>query len=197
MRAIISCEADGRYPTDFGWSATRKERSCPSSARGLSHSLKSPYMTAPRSAAVFDLGGVLIDWSPRYLYRKLFRQEADMEYFLANMCTPEWNLQQDAGRTFAEACATLKREKPGYAEMIDASGFSRSSSAAADQEAPIYALSNWSAETFPFATKKIRISAAVPRNPPLRRGALGQTRSTNLSTLLRKSCATPGANHLH
>jgi 2-haloacid dehalogenase len=54
-------------------------------------------MTPPRSAAVFDLGGVLIDWNPRYLYRKLFQRESEMEHFLANICTTEWNLQQDAG----------------------------------------------------------------------------------------------------
>jgi 2-haloacid dehalogenase len=124
-------------------------------------------MTAPRSAVVFDLGGVLIDWNPRYLYRKLFQHEADMEHFLANICTPEWNLQQDAGRTFAEACAALKREHSGYAEMIDA-WFERFDEMMAgpiaasvdllaelrDREVPIYALSNWSAETFPFAKKR-------------------------------------------
>jgi 2-haloacid dehalogenase len=79
----------------------------------------------------------------------------------------KWNLQQDAGRTFLEACATLKREKPGYAEMIDA-WFERYDEMMAgpiagsvdllaqlrDQEVPIYALSNWSAETFPFARKR-------------------------------------------
>jgi 2-haloacid dehalogenase len=121
-------------------------------------------MTAPRSVAVFDLGGVLIDWNPRYLYRKLFQQEADMEHFLANICTPEWNLQQDAGRTFAEASAALKVEHPSNAEMIDA-WFKRFDEMMAgpiagtvdilaelrEQEIPIYGLSNWSAETFPFA----------------------------------------------
>jgi hypothetical protein len=167
-------------------------------------------MTAPRSAAVFDLGGVLIDWNPRYLYRKLFQHEADMEYFLANICTPEWNLQQDAGRTFAEACATLKREKPGYAEMIDAwferyddmmagpiCGFGRSSSAAAGPGSSHLRPEQLVSRNVPFCEEKIRISPVVPRNRPLRRGALGQTRSTNLSTLLRKSCAAPGANNLH
>jgi 2-haloacid dehalogenase len=121
-------------------------------------------MTAPRSVAVFDLGGVLIDWNPRYLYRKLFQHEADMEHFLANICTTEWNLQQDAGRTFAEACAALKLEHPSNAEMIDA-WFERFDEMIAgpiagtvdilaelrEQEVPIYGLSNWSAETFPFA----------------------------------------------
>jgi 2-haloacid dehalogenase len=124
-------------------------------------------MTAPWSAAVFDLGGVLIDWNPRYLYRKLFQHEADMEHFLANVCTPEWNLQQDAGRTFAEASAALKLEHPRNAEMIDA-WFERFDEMMAgpiagsvdllaelrDLEVPIYALSNWSAETFPFAQRR-------------------------------------------
>jgi 2-haloacid dehalogenase len=69
-------------------------------------------MTALHSVAVFDLGGVLIDWNPRHLYRKLFQDEAAMEYFLANICTPELNLQQDVGRTFAKACAALKLQYP-------------------------------------------------------------------------------------
>jgi len=124
-------------------------------------------MTAPRSAAVFDLGGVLIDWNPRNLYRKLFQHEADMEHFLANICTTEWNLQQDAGRTFAEACAALKLEHPSDAEMIDA-WFERFDEMMAgpiagtvdilaelrEREVPLYALSNWSAETFPFAQRR-------------------------------------------
>jgi 2-haloacid dehalogenase len=90
-----------------------------------------------------------------------------MEYFLANICTPEWNLQQDVGRSFAEACAALKLEHPGNAELIDA-WFGRFDEMMAgpiagtvdllaelrDREVPLYALSNWSAETFPFAKKR-------------------------------------------
>lgn len=124
-------------------------------------------MTVPRSVTVFDLGGVLIDWNPRYLYRKLFQHEADMEHFLANICTPEWNLQQDAGRPFAVACSVLKLEHPSSADMIDA-WFGRFDEMMAGpiagsvdllaelrgREVPIYALSNWSAETFPFARKR-------------------------------------------
>ncbi len=54
----------------------------------------------PRSV-IFDLGVVLIDWNPRYLYRKLFNgDEQAMEHFLPNICSPAWNKQQDAGRTF-------------------------------------------------------------------------------------------------
>ena len=61
-----------------------------------------------RRVVVFDIGGVLLDWDPRHLYRKLFAgDERAMEEFLANVCTVEWNERQDAGRTFAEAHAEL------------------------------------------------------------------------------------------
>lgn len=90
-----------------------------------------------------------------------------MEHFLANVCTSDWNLQQDGGRTFAEACATVKREHPAASKMIDA-WFERFDEMMAgpitgtvdilaelrEQEVPIYALSNWSAETFPFAQRR-------------------------------------------
>ena len=70
-------------------------------------------MKSEASVVVFDLGGVLVDWSPRYLYRKLFNgDEAAMEHFLATVCTQAWNLQQDAGRSFAEACGFLKTIHP-------------------------------------------------------------------------------------
>ena len=60
-----------------------------------------------RSVAIFDLGGVLLEWNPRHLFRKLFvGDEAAMERFLATVCTVEWNEEQDAGRSFAEATET-------------------------------------------------------------------------------------------
>lgn len=124
-------------------------------------------MAAQRSVVVFDLGGVLIDWNPRHLYRKLFQHEPEMEDFLANICTTQWNLQQDAGRSFREACTALKLEHPDQADMIDA-WFGRFDEMMAgpiagsvdilaelrEREVPIYALSNWSAETFPFAQRR-------------------------------------------
>ena len=120
------------------------------------------------SIAVFDLGGVLIDWNPRHLYRKLFAgDDTAMEHFLANVCTTAWNSQQDAGRTFAEACASLKLEHPNHAELIDA-WFERQDEMLAGpisgtveilaelraRGVPLYSLSNWSAETFPIAQKR-------------------------------------------
>src|SRR5262249_4356519 len=78
---------------------------------------------AGRSIVVFDLGGVLIDWDPRHLYRKLFAgDEAAMEHFLATVCTHEWNRRQDAGRSFAEGARLLKAEHPDKAELIDSYG---------------------------------------------------------------------------
>ena len=125
-------------------------------------------MTANRSVVVFDLGGVLIDWNPRHLYRKLFAgDDAAMEHFLANVCTSSWNAQQDAGRSFAEACASLKLEHPGHSALIDA-WFERQQEMLAGpisgtveilaelraRGVSLYALSNWSAETFPIALKR-------------------------------------------
>lgn len=61
-------------------------------------------MASPR-IVVFDVGNVLVDWNPRFLYRSIFADEAEMEWFLANVCTPAWNLEQDRGRPFADAVA--------------------------------------------------------------------------------------------
>src|SRR5882762_1528541 len=63
---------------------------------------------------VFDIGNVLLDWNPRHLYRKIFADEARMEWFLANICTPAWNLEQDRGRPFASAVAELVGEHPQW-----------------------------------------------------------------------------------
>jgi 2-haloacid dehalogenase len=75
------------------------------------------------SAVLLDLGGVFLDWDPRYLYRKLFGDDvAGMEDFLANVCTPAWHSEQDRGQNISEACAELRAEFPEHAEMIDAWG---------------------------------------------------------------------------
>jgi len=120
-----------------------------------------------RSVAVFDLGGVLIDWNPRYLYRKLFTDEAAMEHFLENICTSDWNTQQDAGRTLAEGCELVKENFPEHAEYIDAwlhrydemiagpiQGTVDILAELRTRGVPVYALSNWSSETFPAAQRR-------------------------------------------
>ncbi len=116
---------------------------------------------------VFDLGAVLIDWNPRYLYRKLFDNEAEMERFLATVCPPEWNTQLDAGRSFVQACTEKARQFPQYAAQIDAyrtrwdemmggavEGTAQILREVKQKGYPVYALSNWSAETFPLAQKR-------------------------------------------
>src|ERR1051325_7148209 len=68
---------------------------------------------------VFDLGGVIFDWNPRHLYRKLFQDDHDkMEWFLSNICTQDWNVKQDAGRPFSEAVAELVALYPDHEELI-------------------------------------------------------------------------------
>lgn len=70
-------------------------------------------------AVLWDLGGVFLDWDPRYLYRKLFAgDEAAMEHFLANVCTPAWHAEQDLGRSVVEACATLANQHPEHAWLV-------------------------------------------------------------------------------
>ncbi len=118
-----------------------------------------------RTTVIFDLGGVLIDWNPRHLYRKLFRgDDAGMEYFLANVCNSHWNEQQDAGRGFAEAVAALVVEHPDKEDLIRAyherwietlGGPIEDTVAVLgelhDRRVPLYGLTNWSHETFPLA----------------------------------------------
>src|ERR1700754_1430483 len=72
---------------------------------------------------VFDLGGVLIDWNPRYFYRSVFGgDDAAMERFLTTVCTPDWNIQQDAGRPLADAYSVLADKHPQHKAQIEAWG---------------------------------------------------------------------------
>jgi len=117
----------------------------------------------PRSVAIFDLGGVLLEWDPRFLYRKLFAgDDVAMEHFLANVCTTQWNKRQDAGRSFAEATQELLPHHSDKIELIEAFGkrFGEMIQGTIDgsieilaelrqRKVPLYALTNWSAETFP------------------------------------------------
>ncbi len=71
---------------------------------------------------MFDIGGVLLDWDPRHLYRKLFRDEAEMERFLTEVCTLEWHAAHDRGVPVEQSCAELAARHPGQAELITAWG---------------------------------------------------------------------------
>ena len=125
-------------------------------------------MSTRINAITFDLGGVLIDWNPRHLYRKLYgADEAGMERLLTDVCNPEWNAQLDAGRPLAEAVAELAAAHPDQAEMIVAYGqrwdemlgpaFEETVAILREVRAagyPTYALSNWSAETFEVTRRR-------------------------------------------
>lgn len=119
------------------------------------------------TTVVFDLGGVLIDWDPRHLYRTLFEDEAAMEAFLAEVTTPDWNRAQDAGRPWAEAVEVLVARYPDQRELIEAfhrrwpetlGGPIDGSVAILDElrasDVRLLVLSNWSAETFPVARSR-------------------------------------------
>jgi len=73
-------------------------------------------------AVIFDLGGVLLDWNPRYLYRKMFDDEEAMERFLGEVCTMSWHEANDRGVPFEVTCAELAAEHPEHAEHIWAWG---------------------------------------------------------------------------
>lgn len=116
-------------------------------------------------AVVFDLGGVLIDWNPRYLYRKLFAgDDSAMELFLSEITSPAWNAEQDAGRTWREAVDALVAAHPDRRDLIEAydarwaetlggaiEGTVEILAELREAGVRVAALSNWSAEKFPIA----------------------------------------------
>jgi 2-haloacid dehalogenase len=69
---------------------------------------------------VFDIGNVLIEWDPRFLYRKIFADKETMEWFLSHVCTHAWNLEQDRGRSMADAVAERIALFPGHEAAIRA-----------------------------------------------------------------------------
>jgi epoxide hydrolase-like predicted phosphatase len=124
------------------------------------------------TAVIFDVGGVLIDWNPRHLYRKLFDGDSDgaMERFLAEVCTPEWNLRQDVGRPFAEAVAELTGRFPDHADLIAAydARWEEMVPGAHDETieivrelkargTPLYCLTNFSTEKFPLMRRRFDV----------------------------------------
>ncbi len=69
-------------------------------------------------AVVFDIGGVLLDWDPRHLYRTLFEDPGEMEEFLARVCTSDWHRAHDLGVDITRSCEQLALEHPEYRNMI-------------------------------------------------------------------------------
>ena len=122
---------------------------------------------SPLPNVVFDLGGVLIDWNPRYVYSKLIPDASEMERFLAEVCTREWIEKQDAGRTFAEGVEELSERFPEHADLIRAFDERWEEMLGGPiQEnvdllhhldrrgVPLYALSNWPLEKFVYARER-------------------------------------------
>jgi 2-haloacid dehalogenase len=140
---------------------------------------------------VFDLGGVLIDWDPRYVFRDLFDDEEAMERFLATVTTPAWNAGMDAGRSWADGVASLVVEHPAHRDLIETyrdrwpdmlnGAFDANVELLDELRAAgtrLYALSDWSVETFPVARRRfpfldwfegIVLSAEVGATKPDRR----------------------------
>ena len=117
---------------------------------------------------IFDLGNVLIKWDPKLVYRTIFKTEAAVDKFLNEICTHEWNEQQDAGRSIAEANQILIEKHPLYQPEIEAyyDRWTEMLNGAIEETVEIleelkesrkyhlYALTNWSEETFPEALKR-------------------------------------------
>ena len=110
---------------------------------------------------LFDLGGVFFDWNPKYFFKNVFESKEELNFFLNNVCTNEWNIKQDAGRSVAEAEDELIMKFPKYANKIKLyysnhrkmikHVYQDSVEILQDlkeKNIPCYALSNWAAETF-------------------------------------------------
>src|ERR1700760_333014 len=121
-----------------------------------------PRPDPPIDAVVFDIGGVLLDWDPRHLYRKLIPDEAELADFLQRICTPEWHAAHDRGVPFAHSCAELAAQHPDHADLILAWGTRTEEMIAGPIDGTVaileelrprgvrcYALTNMERETYP------------------------------------------------
>ena len=114
---------------------------------------------------IWDLGGVLIDWNPAYVFDRLFEDDEKKQYFFRHICTSDWNENQDAGRSISEATDELVAKYPEWKSYIEAY-YGRWTEMLGGpiegtvdilkevkelQHYRLYALTNWSAELFPIA----------------------------------------------
>lgn len=125
-------------------------------------------MNSQIKAIIFDFGNVLLEWDPRYVYQRFFPNDAEgLERFLHEVNFMEWNSLQDKGRPFTEGVAALSQEFPHYSDLIQAYhdhwtdsvrdpilGTIEIMKQVKQAGFPIYGLSNWSAETFPYVRQK-------------------------------------------
>ncbi|HCM33253.1 MULTISPECIES: HAD family hydrolase [Chryseobacterium] len=113
---------------------------------------------------IFDFGGVLMDWNPRYFFKDYFKDDEKMEYFLENIAQDEWNIEQDRGRTLAEGTEIQVKKFPEWEKEIRAYYDNWTVMLKSDipqnvevlrklknTDYHLFGLTNWSAETFPYA----------------------------------------------
>ena len=110
---------------------------------------------------IFDFGGVLIDWNPRYFYKDVFSDTKEMEYFLSDVWSPYWNMKHDAGHTFSEITIELQKMHPRYHNEIEMyqhnwqvmikGEISENTKLLEPLRSKfrLFGLTNWSAEAFP------------------------------------------------
>ena len=115
---------------------------------------------------VFDFGGVLIDWNPRYFYKNVFSDQSEMESFLRDICNPQWNMKTDEGCTFSEATKELQNQHPEYSSEIEMYHKNweimirgeiiehTSLLEILKTKYRLFGLTNWSAEAFPVVFEK-------------------------------------------
>jgi 2-haloacid dehalogenase len=119
------------------------------------------------AAAVFDIGGVLVDWNPRHLFDRLIADPEEREWFVTTVVSAEWNHAMDAGRSVDESIATLSDRFPDQRHLIEAwwtqwpemlgdevPGTRAIAETLKGSGLPLYALTNWSAETWPHGVGK-------------------------------------------
>ncbi len=113
---------------------------------------------------IFDFGGVVMDWNPRYFFKDYFNDDEKMEFFLKNIATDEWNAEQDRGRSLAEGTEILVAKHPEWEKEIRAYYDNWTTMLKSDipenvavlrklenTKYELFGLTNWSAETFPYA----------------------------------------------
>lgn len=113
---------------------------------------------------IFDFGGVVMDWNPRYFFKDHFNDDEKMEHFLKNIATDEWNAEQDRGRTLAEGTEIQVAKHPEWEKEIRAYYDNWTTMLKSDiphnvevlqklehSKYELFGLTNWSAETFPYA----------------------------------------------
>lgn len=113
---------------------------------------------------IFDFGGVLMDWDPRYFFKAYFNDDEKMEYFLENIAQTAWNEEQDRGRPLSEGTEIQVKKFPDWEKEIRAYYDNWTTMLKSDipdnvevlrklgkTDYHLFGLTNWSEETFPYA----------------------------------------------